>query len=230
MKVIVFDIGGTLMEYLNMPHVWIDYYQTAFERVRETLLPGLTENEIAAAIEVLRSYNPKVKYREIDYTPEVIFTDACSSWACSYDQKAVIDTFYSAMELVPYTFPDSIPALEAIRAKGLKIAALTDVATGMPDELHKSYFPDLMSYFDLYVSSVSCGWRKPNPKGLQDIADHFGVTPQDMIMIGDEEKDIRVAERFGCPSVFINRKDRTVSWGQTHTITTLEELLPLLDA
>ena len=50
MKVIVFDIGGTLMEYLNMPHVWIDYYQTAFERVRKTLLPNLTEEEIRKLI------------------------------------------------------------------------------------------------------------------------------------------------------------------------------------
>ncbi|MBQ3107073.1 MAG: HAD family hydrolase [Firmicutes bacterium] len=228
MKVIVFDIGGTLMEYRNMPHVWIDYYQTAFERVREQLLPSLSDDEIAAAIEVLRSYNPKVKYREVDYTSEVIFGDACASWSCPYDLQQVIAAFYSAMELVPYTFPDSIPALEALRARGLKIAALTDVATGMPDELHKSYFPDLMPYFDLYVSSVSCGWRKPNPKGLQDIADHFGASPEEMLMIGDEEKDVVVAQRFGCPSVHIERKGREAAWGQTYTITTLEELLPLL--
>ena len=30
MTVIVFDIGGTLMEYVNMPNVWIDYYDSAF--------------------------------------------------------------------------------------------------------------------------------------------------------------------------------------------------------
>lgn len=30
MNVIVFDIGETLMEYVNMPNVWIDYYDSAF--------------------------------------------------------------------------------------------------------------------------------------------------------------------------------------------------------
>ena len=34
-KVIGFDIGGTLMEYKNMPNVWIDYYKTGFETPRE---------------------------------------------------------------------------------------------------------------------------------------------------------------------------------------------------
>ena len=40
MNVIVFDIGGTLMEYVNMPNVWIDYYDSAFRHVREKL--GIT--------------------------------------------------------------------------------------------------------------------------------------------------------------------------------------------
>lgn len=28
LKAVVFDIGGTLMEYRNMPNVWIDHYKT----------------------------------------------------------------------------------------------------------------------------------------------------------------------------------------------------------
>lgn len=33
-KVIVFDIGGTLMEYRNMPLSWLDYYKKGFCRNR----------------------------------------------------------------------------------------------------------------------------------------------------------------------------------------------------
>ncbi len=36
-KAIIFDIGGTLMEYRNMPNVWIDYYKSGFEFVRDKL-------------------------------------------------------------------------------------------------------------------------------------------------------------------------------------------------
>ena len=33
MKVIVFDIGGTLMEYKNMPLSWLDFYKDGFRYV-----------------------------------------------------------------------------------------------------------------------------------------------------------------------------------------------------
>lgn len=90
-KVIGFDIGGTLMEYKNMPNVWIDYYKTGFETVRDRLGLHISDDDIARSVEVLRGYNPKVKYREEDIAPEVIFTDATSHWKCSFHLEKVID-------------------------------------------------------------------------------------------------------------------------------------------
>lgn len=227
-KVTGFDIGGTLMEYKNMPYVWTDYYKAGFETVREKLGLDITDSDIAASVEILRGYNPKVKYREEDISPEVIFTDAASHWKCSFDLEKVIDTFYRSMNLVPYIYPDSVSTLKKLRADGYKTAALTDVATGMPDELHKSYFPELMPCFDMYVSSLSCGFRKPNPKGLADIAEHFGVSPAEMLYVGDEEKDILAAKRFGCMSVLIDRKGRDTDFGQEHTIKYVSQLQDII--
>lgn len=31
MRVIVFDLGGTLMEYEGMPHSWVDYYEQGIQ-------------------------------------------------------------------------------------------------------------------------------------------------------------------------------------------------------
>ena len=42
-KVIGFDIGGTLMEYKNMPNVWIDYYKTGFETVLDFQEEGVSQ-------------------------------------------------------------------------------------------------------------------------------------------------------------------------------------------
>lgn len=224
-KVAAFDIGGTLMEYRNMPNVWTDYYKTGFEFVRDKLGLDLSDDDIEKSVEVLKSYNPKVKYREEDIAPEVIFGDVCAHWACPYDLDEVIDVFYRSMGLTPYIYPETVSVLEKLRAQGYGIATLTDVATGMPDELHKSYFPELLPYFDMYVSSLSCGYRKPNPKGLADIAGHFGISPDEMVFIGDEEKDILAAKRFGCLSVLIDRKGRGERFGQDCTVTDLNGLL-----
>ena len=140
----------------------------------------------------------------------------------------VIDAFYSSLNLTSHIYEETIPVLKKLKAEGYIIAVLTDVATGMPDELHKSYFEELLPYFDMYVSSISCGWRKPNPNGLNDIAEHFGITPDEIIYIGDEEKDIHVAKRFGCKSALIDRNKTGENFGQDFTIADLNELFEIL--
>lgn len=228
MKVIVFDIGGTLMEYKNMPLSWLDFYKDGFRYVCNKLSLNIIENDIDKSFEVLKSYNPRINPLEVDVTPKVIFSEATSHWQGEFILSDVINKFYESMNLTAYIYPETLDFLDNLKAEGYKIAALTDVAIGMPDELHKSYFPELLPYFDMYVSSISCGYRKPNPKGLSDIAENFGVVPSEMIMIGDEEKDIKTAKRFGCKSVLIYRRDKNANFGQDYTVTDLNKLWEML--
>ena len=53
----------------------------------------------------------------------------------------------------------------------------------------------LLPYFDLYVWSLSCGYKKPNPKGLKDISEHFGIAPDNMVMIGDTSRDDNIEKQ-----------------------------------
>lgn len=228
MKVIVFDIGGTLMEYKNMPLSWLDFYKGGFRYVCNELSLNITEDDIAKSFEVLKSYNPRINPREVDVTHEVIFSEATAHWQGKFELSDVINKFYESMNLTACIYPETLDFLDKLKAEGYIIAALTDVAIGMPDELHKSYFPELLPYFDMYVSSITCGYRKPNPKGLSDIAENFGVAPSEMIMIGDEEKDIKTAKRFGCKSVLIDRRDRNVDFGQDYMVTDLNGLWKVL--
>lgn len=45
-----------------------------------------------------------------------------------------------------------------------------------------------------------------------------------MIMVGDEQKDITVAKRFGCRSVLIDRDGSHPEYGQDEYIIGLDEL------
>ncbi len=233
-KIIVFDLGCTLMEYKGMHLSWVSYYKDSFDYVNRKLSLGLSEKQIDASIEIYKNYNPRIKPREAEIAPEKIFADITSGWNTDVPLKTVIDSFFESLKLEPIIYEDSIPALKQLRGKGLKIAALTDVATGMPDELHKNYVAPLLPYFDLYVSSLSCGFKKPNPKGLEDIARHFNAKPEEMLMVGDDRRDVEVARRFGCKSVLIKRESfaqnhgENFEFGQDYTVTNLEELLNLL--
>lgn len=223
-----FDIGGTLMEYKGMPNVWLDYYESAFRHIRDSLLPDLTESQLKSAFEIIRGYNPRIKYREAEYNSEYIFGEIAQLWQTDISAEKLAECFFEDFPLYAYTYPETIGFLEKIRACGVKTAALTDVATGMPDLLHKEYISNLLPYIDYYVSSVSCGYRKPNIKGLYDIAVHFNVTADEMIFIGDEPKDVKVANDFGCISVFIDRYDSRSDYGQKYTVKNLDEFFDFL--
>lgn len=242
-KVIVFDLGATLMEYKGMHLSWVSYYKDSFDYVNRKLELGISDAQIEKSIEIYKNYNPRVKPREIEIPPERIFADVTAAWNTKVPVKTIIDTFFESLHLEATIYEDSIPVLKKLRSSAFKIAALTDVATGMPDELHKAYCSPLLPYFDLYVSSLSCGFKKPNIKGLKDISEYFKVKPDNMIMIGDDLRDIEVARRFGCKSVLIDRKDSDLhddekksystdsarDYGQNYTIKTMDELTDILE-
>ena len=68
-KVIGFDIGGTLMEYKNMPNVWIDYYKTGFETVRDRLGLHISDDDIARSVEVLILITNKTIDKKSSHNP-----------------------------------------------------------------------------------------------------------------------------------------------------------------
>ena len=229
------------MEYKGMHLSWVSYYKDSFDYVNRKFSLGLSEKQIDASIEIYKNYNPRIKPREAEIQPETIFADIISGWNTDVPVKKIIDAFFESLKLEPVIYEDSIPALKQLREKGFKIAVLTDVATGMPDEFHKNYVSPLLPYFDLYVSSLSCGFKKPNIKGLADIAAFFNAEPEEMLMVGDDLRDVEVARRFGCKSVLIRREgsastsvedgtDGTAAfpdYGQNYSVRNLEEFMNL---
>lgn len=227
-RAVVFDLGGTLMEYKNMPYVWFDYYDAAFHTVNKKLNLGLSDTELARSLEILKSYNPGINYREIDYPPEKIFGDVTEDWHTDIPLERIIDEFFGAMNLESLIYPESEYVLKELQRRDMIIGTYTNVVSGMPDRMHRSYFSELMPYFDIYVSSVSCGYRKPHPRGLEIIAGMFKLEPDEVLFVGDEKKDPMTAKRFGCRSVLINRTDEVREFGQDYTVKDLRAVLNII--
>ncbi len=87
---------------------------------------------------------------------------------------------------------------------------------------------DVINYFDLTLTSNDIGFRKPNIKGLRTIADKFGIAPEEMVYVGDEEKDIICANNGGAVSVLIDRKRKGSQFGQKYKIHSLGELCGII--
>ena len=51
--------------------------------------------------------------------------------------------------------------------------------------------------------SQICGYRKPNRKGIEYIADAFGIKVSELLFVGDEKKDEDTANNAGCGFKYI---------------------------
>ena len=202
-KVVVFDLGGTLMEFKGMPPVWIDYYKIGIESINEKFNLNLSDDDIEKSVEILKSYNPRVNYREIEITPTEIFIKSTSHWDINLDIESVIDSFFEGINLETVIYDYAFDLIDNYKRKGYFVACLTDLPSGMPDYIFKKPLQTLIDEFDLYVSSQSCGYRKPNKFGLQYIADYFDVDVKSLLFIGDEEKDKQAAKNALCEFIYI---------------------------
>ncbi len=223
MQIVVFDLGGTLMQYVGMPHSWVDFYEQGLEAIVKKYACNVSEEEIEQTLQILKDFNPRVNYREVEYKAEQIFAKALERWNLNVTIAECMETFWSGLQLTAEIYPETIAVLKKLRKEGYAIATLTDLPSAMPDEVFRKDITELLGYFDLYISSEIAGYRKPNMQGLQMIAEYFGVSVTELIFVGDEEKDRQAAKNANCRFVHILRTAKS-----TDGIGDLYELLDLL--
>ena len=80
LKVVVFDLGGTLMQYIGMPYSWVDFYYQGFNAIAEKYCSDFPPDKIQASVDILKRFNPRVNYRENEYSAGYIFSTALETW------------------------------------------------------------------------------------------------------------------------------------------------------
>ena len=223
MKVIVFDLGGTLMRYVGMPYSWVEFYNQGFDAIIQKYACNVSKEDIEKSLQVLKDFNPRVNYREVEYSAEHIFSKALEHWHIDTPIADCIKTFWDGLSLSAEIYPDTIEVLQTLREKGYVIATLTDLPNAMPDEVFKKDISELLNYFDYYVSSSVAGYRKPHNKGLQMISDKYSVPITELVFVGDEEKDRKTALNADCKFIKIQRTEK-----DSGSIGNLYELLEVL--
>lgn len=220
LKAVVFDLGGTLMQYAGMPYSWVDFYYEGFEAIIQKFKVQIPQETVLKSVRMLKEFNPRVNYREIEYPAEYIFEKILEPWHLNIPAQSCIETFWSGLQLKAEIYPETFHVLQQIREKGYMIAALTDLPSAMPDEIFRRDILELLGYFDFYVSSSVAGYRKPNCRGLQMISEKFATPITELILVGDEEKDRKTASNANCKFIWIQRRNK-----EEESIHDLYELL-----
>lgn len=203
-KVVVFDLGGTLMEYMGMPLNWSEYYYKGFKTINNSLKLEIDEFDLTKSVEILKSYNPRLSGRDYEIKPEELFCNAIAHWNREVNIAEIIKIFFEGLCLQARIYEYSVELINDCKRRGYKVACLTDLPNGMPDYLFMNSIVELTDLFDLYVSSQSCGYRKPNKNGILHIAKAFDVETCEVLFVGDEEKDYLTSKNANCQFEYIS--------------------------
>lgn len=212
------------MQYVGMPYSWVDFYYEGFEAIIQKFQYRISQEVVEQSVQMLKEFNPRINYREIEYSPEYIFTKILEPWNKDIPIQNCLEAFWSGLQLKAEIYPETIDVLQKLSERGYAIAALTDLPSAMPDEIFRRDISELLGYFDYYVSSSVAGYRKPNCRGLQMISEKFATPITELIFIGDEEKDRKTAFNAHCKFIRIQRTEKN-----GESINSLHELLEVLE-
>ena len=95
----------------------------------------------------------------------------------------------------------------------------------MDDEFSLKDIEEIENYIDLKLTSENVGYRKPHKKGFEIMLERFHCEPEEMMFVGDEQKDIVGARSVGMKTILINRENTEKEFNQDYTITNLSEII-----
>ena len=231
-KAVGFDLGDTLIYYRDIPMSWVALYRKALQSIAVRCQASPTEAQFVAAEQILTRHNTRVTPRTQEVRAEEIFSSILSSWeiAPAGKLRAAMDAYFTFFQQQMSAYPETIEVLITLRKRGMPVGILTDVPYGMPREFVERDITGagIEGLFDVLVTSVEVGVRKPEPAGYVALAAKLGVSPNEMLYIGNEPKDVIGASRAGMTSVFLDRASSGANHGQHFTVNTLTGLCEIL--
>jgi putative hydrolase of the HAD superfamily len=228
-KLIIFDLGETLIFYKGLPLNWSDHYSRAFENTFNELSIKPDPEIIKIASSILLKYNTRINPRTEEINSNKIFSEILSSINLDINLvDSFTKEFFKYFQRTIEPEETAIELLSALKEKNIFTAVLTDAPYGMPKDLVLKDIKPVSNYIDFVLTSVEVGKRKPSTAGIEIILNKFNCASSEAIMVGNERKDIETAAAARIISILLLKDESRKDWGQTKTISRLIDLLQFL--
>ncbi|MBI3922469.1 MAG: HAD family hydrolase [Armatimonadetes bacterium] len=145
--------------------------------------------------------------------------------AQSMEDRDFLEVLMKSLQFRAYD--DVLPALEGLTQRKLKLLVVSNWDCSLPDTLERL---SLLGHFHaVFVSSI-CGSEKPD-RGIFDFAlEQAGLSPEEVVHVGDKwGPDVEGPLSAGIQPVYLQRNTRSPAIEGVPTITSLNQLGPLLD-
>ena len=183
---VVFDLDGTLLDTL--------------EDIRDAVNESLAAFGFAPrTLEEIRSFvgNGAVKLLE-RALPHPVPDDTFRALYRDYDAR-----YTANAQNKTHPYPGILELLREVRARGYRIAVLSNKQDSAVRLLCAHYFPELV---DLAVGPTEGRRTKPAPDGPEYICRTLGVDASDVLYVGDSETDMLTGKNVGMFTL-------AVTWG-----------------
>jgi len=224
MKLVIFDLGETLVFYEGLGLSWKEHYQSALEKAFKKIDYQITLNELEYCKEILIFYNTREQHRIFEVKESEVLQRVAEVCNKRIDWQRFELEFFNYFKRKAKPEETAINTLEYLKQKGIGIAVLSDAAYGMPKDLLVNDLGDLQKLIDVVYSSTDIGFRKPHPKGIEKLIKQFESGKDQVLFVGNEKKDIEVAINAGVKSLLLSKSDEYKDFGQTATIRRLSEV------
>ena len=187
-KLIIFDLDGTLADTV--------------ESITEAMNAALTEMGLPLRDEayIRRSVGNGSRTLCVRVLPEDRRDDATVAKLLKIYDRTYGETYMHVKSL----YPGMTDALEALHARGYKMAVFSNKQDAYVKNLCRALLPE--GYFGAAEGQLDGRPIKPDPATALEICARLGIAPEDAVMVGDGETDVELSLRGGLTPV-------SVTWG-----------------
>lgn len=228
LKAVIFDFYGTLA---RSTHGYLGGYEHALSRFGYELDPELlVAYELSYdGVEHLEHSSDEASYENWVTARLTRFATSCGVHAADIEQVVAALRRADVGELVAY--PDARPTLDALRARGFRIAICSNWGWQLHPYVEQLELSDLV---EVVVTSARAGYRKPHPEIYRHVLNKLEVCPDAALFVGDKHNaDVEGPMRIGMRAVELWRNERgepdtaSISHRRIETLCELLELSEL---
>ncbi len=191
-KAIVWDLDGTLI------HFKIDFMKARKLAIHILKENGAPETVLSTNKTILENVNAAKKvFHTLNYDDSRV-----KNITKQIDEEISKVEYEAALQATPVNGIEEV--LKFAKQKNVKQAIYTYNST--KNAVFSIKKVELEKYFDAVVGRDEVNNPKPHPEHLFEICKRLGVTPSEVLVIGDTLRDIEGAQNISAPSIAIHTK------------------------
>ncbi|MFX0042246.1 MAG: HAD family hydrolase [Candidatus Hodarchaeota archaeon] len=189
-KAIVWDLDGTLI------HFKIDYLRARHVAIKILKKYGVPKNLLTVRYSILENVSSARDF----FQKEGLSRERINEIIAEVDKEIIEIEHEAAVNAVMINGIDQV--LKFAKSKDLKQAIFTfNTRKNARISLEKV---SLLGFFELIVGRDNISNLKPHPDHLKFICNELSVEPDEIVVIGDSDRDIEAAINVGAHSIALN--------------------------